>query len=69
MSICSKKTIENNYYVPSHYMYNNQNTKLQLRSADNYKQSSSFDCKQPRFAGDNSSIIVFGVIVKNASGD
>ncbi len=33
-----QKTIENNYYVPPHDMYNNQNTKLKLTSADTYKQ-------------------------------
>ncbi len=33
-----KKTIENNYYVPSHDMYNNQNTKLKLTLADTYEQ-------------------------------
>jgi hypothetical protein len=33
-----QKAIENNYYVPLHDMYNSQNTKLKLTSADTYKQ-------------------------------
>jgi len=33
-----QKTIEKNCYVPPHDMYNNQNTKLKLTSADTYKQ-------------------------------
>jgi hypothetical protein len=33
-----KKTLENKYYVPFHDMYNNQNTKLNLTSADTNKQ-------------------------------